>query len=97
MNYEVLEYTSGITMHTCSCSSSLSVPYDRYFGGACLMKEGHIRRVNGWSNVYWGWGGEDDDMWRRIVFTDMAIWRYPAPYARYRMIKHKKQEINGDR
>ncbi|XP_071536173.1 beta-1,4-galactosyltransferase 4-like [Panulirus ornatus] len=77
--------------------SSHSLRYNTYFGGACLMTEAHIKRVNGWSNIYWGWGGEDDDMWRRIAFTDMAVWRYPARYARYKMIRHKPQVVNKHR
>nr|XP_045593571.1 beta-1,4-galactosyltransferase 3-like [Procambarus clarkii] len=77
--------------------SSHNLPYNTYFGGACLMTEGHIRKVNGWSNIYWGWGAEDDDMWRRIAFADMAVWRYPPHYARYKMIKHKSQVVNQNR
>ncbi|XP_050721121.1 beta-1,4-galactosyltransferase 3-like [Eriocheir sinensis] len=77
--------------------SAHHMPYDKYFGGACLMTEGHLRRVNGWSNAYWGWGGEDDDMWRRIRLTDMSVWRYPAHFASYKMITHKPQTINPER
>ncbi|KAG7164244.1 beta-1,4-galactosyltransferase 4-like [Homarus americanus] len=77
--------------------SSHGILYHTYYGGACLMGEGHIRKVNGWSNIYWGWGGEDDDMWRRITFADMAVWRYPAHFAKYKMIKHKRQIVNEDR
>lgn len=26
-----------------------------------------FKKVNGYSNSYWGWGGEDDDMSNRLV------------------------------
>ncbi|XP_045107274.1 beta-1,4-N-acetylgalactosaminyltransferase bre-4-like [Portunus trituberculatus] len=77
--------------------SAHHMPYKQYFGGACMMTEGHLRKVNGWSNIYWGWGGEDDDMYRRMQLTDLAVWRYPARYALYKMITHKPQKINPNR
>jgi hypothetical protein len=35
-------------------------------GGALALRTTHMRKVNGWSNQFWGWGGEDDDMALRI-------------------------------
>ena len=32
------------------------------FGGATLFTPDEFRRMNGYSDEYWGWGGEDDDM-----------------------------------
>nr|XP_045607010.1 beta-1,4-galactosyltransferase 2-like [Procambarus clarkii] len=61
------------------------------------MTEAQVLRVNGWSNMYWGWGGEDDDMWKRIAQANMAVWRYPPPFVKYNMIKHKPQVPNKDR
>lgn len=71
--------------------------YYKYFGGACLMAREHVELVNGWSNIYWGWGGEDDDMWRRIDFSDMRIWRYHHTVARYKTITHPPQVLNKNR
>ncbi|XP_048458936.1 beta-1,4-galactosyltransferase 4 isoform X2 [Rhincodon typus] len=36
--------------------------YKGYFGGATAMTKQQFTRVNGFSNRYWGWGGEDDDL-----------------------------------
>ena len=80
-----------------STNRSAPMPYKKYFGGACIMTEGHLQQVNGWSNSYWGWGGEDDDMWRRMQLSDLSVWRYPAHYASYKMVAHKPQAVNPNR
>ncbi|CAF4344961.1 unnamed protein product, partial [Rotaria sordida] len=40
--------------------------------------------MNGHPTVYWGWGGEDDDMYFRVVKKlKKSIIRYPIEIARY--------------
>ncbi len=39
--------------------------------------------VNGYSNRFSGWGGEDDDMYNRIKHQGLKITRYPVKIARY--------------
>ena len=39
--------------------------YHEYFGGAVLFSKEHVEATNGYSNDYWDWGMEDDDLfWR---------------------------------
>ena len=40
-------------------------------------------KVNGFSNRFWGWGGEDDDMANRIFANNLYISRYPVVISRY--------------
>ncbi|KAH6933725.1 hypothetical protein HPB50_017691 [Hyalomma asiaticum] len=42
--------------------SRSGVPYVLMFGGVSALSKELMLRVNGYSNLYWGWGGEDDDM-----------------------------------
>ncbi len=92
-------------LYTCSKNSPkhLSVaidkflyvlPYDYLVGGAFAIKPDHYRLVNGYSNSYWGWGGEDDDLSTRIKLKNLKIERPPTKLARYRMMRHKLQESN---
>lgn len=73
------------------------LPYDGIFGGVSAMKLEHFRQVNGFSNKYWGWGGEDDDVGDRLVSKKLYISRYPANIARYKMLSHTKNKVNPDR
>ena len=55
--------------------------FDTYFGGVTLFPVELFKRVNGFSNEYWGWGFEDDDLLLRLteqnVFTDFDIYEIP--------------------
>jgi len=40
--------------------------YSEIFGGVTSITASQLVALNGYSNLYWGWGGEDDDMSARI-------------------------------
>lgn len=42
------------------------LPYPNYFGGVVLFNKKDFIKVNGFSNRYWGYGAEDDDLFYRI-------------------------------
>ena len=42
-----------------------SLPYQSLFGGAGSFTRKHFELINGFSNEFWGWGGEDDDLYQR--------------------------------
>ena len=40
--------------------------YKELIGGIQLFSKQHYIMVNGYSNQFWGWGGEDDNLYTRI-------------------------------
>jgi hypothetical protein len=44
-----------------------NIPFDSYFGGMTLFPSDVFKKINGFSNLYWGWGFEDDDLRYRCV------------------------------
>lgn len=63
-------------------------------GGVLAFKEEQYRKVNGFPNSFWGWGGEDDDMNLRIRKQGLKIKRPPVEMGRYTMIKHTRDDRN---
>ena len=41
------------------------LPYKDYFGGIIALTSTQVEETNGFSNRYFGWGGEDDDFLNR--------------------------------
>lgn len=37
----------------------------KYFGGIVSFSSSDMKRINGYPNTFWGWGGEDDEMQKR--------------------------------
>ncbi|XP_005370105.1 beta-1,4-galactosyltransferase 2 isoform X1 [Microtus ochrogaster] len=70
------------------------LPYASYFGGVSGLSKAQFLRINGFPNEYWGWGGEDDDIFNRISLTGMKISRPDVRIGRYRMIKHDRDKHN---
>ena len=66
------------------------MPYPGFFGGVFAIRREHWEKINGASNQFWGWGGEDDDIFRRIVKSGLTITRYAAEVARYATIEHEQ-------
>lgn len=48
----------------------------KYFGGVVSFSESDYKRINGYPNTFWGWGGEDDEMQKRLEKTNIK-WRWP--------------------
>ncbi|XP_010212042.1 PREDICTED: beta-1,4-galactosyltransferase 4 [Tinamus guttatus] len=74
--------------------------YQGYFGGVTALTREQFSKVNGFSNNYWGWGGEDDDLRIRVEMQKMRVMRPSPDVARYTMIFHTRDqgnEENGER
>ncbi|XP_042313386.1 beta-1,4-galactosyltransferase 4 [Sceloporus undulatus] len=81
-------------------STGYRLNYQGYFGGVTALTREQFSKVNGFSNNYWGWGGEDDDLRIRVEMQKMKIIRPSSSVARYTMIFHTRDrgnEANGQR
>jgi beta-1,4-galactosyltransferase 3 len=67
---------SLLLRYTCPYANPrhLAYYYDRHrqytdltVGGVNSMTKQQFETVNGFSNDFWGWGGEDDDMYYRLI------------------------------
>lgn len=66
------------------------LPYPDLFGGAIAVRADQFRELNGFSNEFFGWGGEDDDLQRRIRARGLSVIRWPSSVSRYTMLAHTK-------
>ncbi|KAL1464623.1 hypothetical protein WDU94_004253 [Cyamophila willieti] len=66
------------------------LPYCTIFGGAIAMLHHQFRQVNGFSNLYFGWGAEDDDLFQRLS-NYYSICRFSKQVSEYIMLNHKKE------
>ncbi len=66
------------------------LPYQGYFGGVTLFDKHSFIKVNGYSNDYWGWGAEDDDVMFRCVAREVKASRKNG---RYRSLSHERNII----
>ena len=76
---------------TCVEQFEWTLPYDHYFGGVTILSVEQMLRSNGYSNRYWGWGGEDDDFYRRILKAGFKIHR-KEPYCTHGIFQSLDEE-----
>ncbi|XP_075541740.1 beta-1,4-N-acetylgalactosaminyltransferase bre-4-like [Dermacentor variabilis] len=74
-----------------------AVYYSYFFGGVSAVNKEQMLRVNGYSNKYWGWGAEDDDMAYRLKHYGYRIYRRPKDVARYATLAHVKSKPSDKR
>ncbi|XP_049897814.1 beta-1,4-galactosyltransferase 1 [Epinephelus moara] len=70
------------------------LPYNQYFGGVSSMSKDQYLKINGFPNNYWGWGGEDDDIYNRLASKGMSISRPSGEMGKCRMIRHERDQKN---
>ncbi|KAM4807835.1 beta-1,4-galactosyltransferase 1-like [Rhinophrynus dorsalis] len=67
-----------------------------YIGGVVAFTKEQFLKVNGFSNSFWGWGGEDDEMYQRVLAVGMGIERPDEKIAKAKMIYHKRDAGNKE-
>lgn len=65
--------------------------YEQYFGGVILFTKDQVEKTNGYSNDYWDWGQEDDDLFWRAYFEGLTTYKVFKKYD-----DRKVAVFNGD-
>ena len=66
--------------------------FDEYFGGVTLFPMDSFKKINGYSNKYWGWGYEDTDLLFRCVKNGISLNEIKLKNT---MPKNKSLKLNG--
>lgn len=64
--------------------------YSSLFGGAVAISRGDFKDIHGFANIYYGWGGEDDDLSARVAQANKTIARW-SDVSKCFMLSHKKE------
>ncbi|EDW98357.1 beta-1,4-galactosyltransferase 3 [Drosophila yakuba] len=85
--------------HMCSALDHwrFRLPYRGLFGGVVAINTVQYQQINGMSNLYHGWGGEDDDLYERLQALNIDICRFAMEFSEYTMLKHKPERPNANR
>ena len=80
------------------CSQfNYAMPYPTYFGGVTIFEKAAFEKINGYSNDYWGWGAEDDDLMSRCVSHGISIDRRQCEFLSLhhsRVVKKEEYDAN---
>ncbi|XP_046560114.1 beta-1,4-galactosyltransferase 4-like [Haliotis rubra] len=89
-------YRCGATPRHMAVSNSKldNVSFPEYAGGVVAVSRDVYQHVNGHSNLYFGWGGEDDDLLYRLNWKHYTMSRYPPAVGRYIALNHTEDVGN---
>jgi hypothetical protein len=63
----------GTVMHVAGPGLHPKYNYPSFIGGILLVRVEDFLRVNGMSNIYWGWGMEDDEFYVRLKTNQIEV------------------------
>jgi hypothetical protein len=66
-------------------------------GGVLAIKPETYGLINGFSNNYWAWGAEDDDLAMRMIAKEVCVKRPSRDHALYKMSRHRASKRNPKR
>lgn len=69
-----------------------NLPYEGLFGGVISITSYQYKSINGMSNLFEGWGGEDDDLYTRLEAFELEPYRFSPSLSKYTMLFHKKEK-----
>jgi beta-1,4-galactosyltransferase 1 len=72
VDYSYSEYPVHLASRLIS-NKTERIIFDEYFGGVTIFPINDFELVNGYSNEYWGWGFEDDDLLFRCKVSGLNL------------------------
>ncbi|XP_054761815.2 beta-1,4-galactosyltransferase 5-like [Lytechinus pictus] len=66
--------------------------YEDLFGGVTGLTKQQFYDINGLPNIYWGWGGEDDEFANRVKAKDLKRSRPKGEIGYFDSIVHERNE-----
>ncbi|KAF9788899.1 hypothetical protein SFRURICE_018475, partial [Spodoptera frugiperda] len=73
---------------------NITYSFKSLFGGVVSMTMEQFNRANGFSNLYFGWGAEDNDMFWRLHAAGYPVVRYQKSVGTYLVLPHKREPAN---
>lgn len=94
-NYYFRNHVYNVCENPCQIATQVEqfkwgVPYPRYMGGVTLLPNDKFEMINGFSNEFYGYGGEDDLLRKRFEQKGIII---ESRQCRFKSLPH---EINID-
>jgi len=75
----VYDYPGARFVHLTPAWSLFDGGYPEFLGGIGLLSADNYARINGMGTDFWGWGAEDDDLYRRVTDAGIPIDRPCVP------------------
>ena len=90
-------YFSNIDKNIHYASPYLGYKYnfDTFLGGVIGLNSNSFNNINGFSNLFYGWGGEDDSFYNRLATNNIKVYR--PEIGKYYLEEHNdptKNELN---
>lgn len=83
-------YPENPTHIATQCSQfRYKMPFPDYFGGVTLFSHHHFAGCGGYSNKFWSWGGEDDEMRNHVKSCGLTIDRRKCTFE---SLHHKPED-----
>jgi predicted glycosyltransferase involved in capsule biosynthesis len=90
IDYSYTEHPTHFATH--ASQFAWKMPHDKYFGGVVGFNRADFEKVNGYSNQFSGWGGEDDSLYYSVLANDLQI---VSREHRYLSLPHPKDHPIG--
>lgn len=63
------------------------MPFPEYFGGVIMFNKEDYEKCDGHSNEFWGWGGEDNEMYDQVLKCGLKVVQRPG---RFNCLSHRR-------